>query len=134
LRYIDQLDALFKRNGISKAWITDTGRNGKADVRNSPQECEQWCNVKGGLGLRPTSNVSAIQSRLHSAMLDAVVWSKTPGESDGCSPNSSQKCTRVDSFCQRDCNSSFQKCPAPEAGQWDDDMIKVLVQNANPAL
>jgi cellulose 1,4-beta-cellobiosidase len=58
IRYIDLLDALMKKNGIDKAWITDTGRNGKVDARISPQQCEQWCNVKGGLGIRPTSNVS----------------------------------------------------------------------------
>ena len=86
------------------------------------------------MGIRPTSNVADIQARLESAHLDAVVWAKTPGESDGCSPNSQQKCTRVDAFCARDCNSTFQKCPAPEAGDWDDDMIKILAENANPAL
>ncbi len=99
LRYIDMMDALMQRNGIQKTWITDTGRNGRVDARNGPQQCEQWCNVKGGLGIRPTSNVSDIQSRLESAHLDALVWAKTPGESDGCSPGSGQSCTRVDSFC-----------------------------------
>ena len=123
-----------RKSGISKAWITDTGRNGRPDFRDNPQKCQQWCNVVGGLGLRPTSNVSGMQSLLQSAVLDAVIWSKTPGESDGCSPGSGQSCVRVDQMCQRDCNSSFQKCPAPEAGQWDDVMIKTLVDNANPPL
>ena len=79
-----------KRNGISKHWITDTGRNGVPESRSSADQCAQWCNVKSGLGLRPTSNVSALQGQLRSAQLDAVIWSKTPGESDGCSPGSGQ--------------------------------------------
>eukprot|EP00347_Sterkiella_histriomuscorum_P017690 403348372 len=134
LRYIDQMDALFKKNGISKNWITDTGRNGVPEMRSSAQQCQNWCNVKGGLGLRPTSQVQELQKLLQSASLDAVVWSKTPGESDGCSPGSGQQCTRVDQMCQRDCQSEFQKCPAPEAGQWDDDMIKYLSDHAQPQL
>jgi len=58
---------LFKKAGISKNWITDTGRNGRPLARTSPNACEQWCNVKGGLGIRPTSNVAAMQAKLVSA-------------------------------------------------------------------
>jgi hypothetical protein len=55
---MDFLDALFKKSGISKYWITDTGRNGNLYARKGTRECEQWCNIIGGLGIRPTSNVS----------------------------------------------------------------------------
>jgi hypothetical protein len=41
-------------------------------------------------------------------------------------------CVRVDSMCQRDCYEGYQLCPAPEAGKWDDNMIKVLVAGWNP--
>lgn len=61
-----------------------------------------------------------------SAQLDALVWIKPPGESDGCSPGSGVSCTRVDSMCRRDCGMPWQKCPSPEAGIWDEDMIKIL--------
>ena len=123
-----------KRNGISKTWITDTGRNGVPNVRTGATQCQQWCNIKSGIGFRPTSKVSNFQAKLSSATLDALVWAKTPGESDGCSPGSGQKCTRVDNMCQRDCNTAFQKCPAPEAGQWDDNMMKYLADHAKPTL
>lgn len=132
MRYIDNLDRLFKHSGISKAWITDTGRNGNVNIRTSPHACQQWCNIKGRLGKIPTSQVSEIQAKLTSATLDAVAWLKTPGESDGCSPGSGITCVRVDSMCQRDCFEGYQKCPAPEAGKWDDDMIKILMTGWTP--
>ena len=49
-----------------------------------------WCNPPGsGLGLRPTTNTAAITNSLDSylpastALLDAYLWVKTPGQSDG---------------------------------------------------
>jgi len=132
IRYMDVLDRLFKHAGINKSWITDTGRNGNNYIRTSPHACQQWCNIKGRLGRVPTSQVSDIQSKLESATLDALAWLKTPGESDGCSPGSGVTCVRVDSMCQRDCYEGYQKCPAPEAGKWDDDMIKFLMSGWTP--
>lgn len=35
-------------------------------------------------------------------------------------------------MCQRDCYEGYQLCPAPEAGKWDDNMIKVLVSGWSP--
>ena len=38
-----------------------------------------WCNPPGsGLGLRPTANTASVSS-----LLDAYLWVKTPGQSDG---------------------------------------------------
>lgn len=37
---MDSLDALLKKNGISKYWITDTGRNGHFNARKGTRECE----------------------------------------------------------------------------------------------
>lgn len=56
-------------------FIIDTGRNGVGDMR---QSCSNWCNVRGaGVGLIPTTDTA-------SPMVDAYLWLKTPGESDGC--------------------------------------------------
>lgn len=119
------MNLLLQRNNIyGKFWITDTGRNGNTKIRNSPFACQQWCNVKGILGYLPTSAfISQIQKKLFSAKLDALLWLKPPGESDGCSgPN----CLKMDSMCMRDCSSIWQKCPAPYAGKWDPSMIEIL--------
>lgn len=54
-----------------KHFIIDTSRNG---VGNSGS---QWCNVSGqSLGALPTTNTGQ-------ALVDAYLWIKTPGESDG---------------------------------------------------
>jgi len=49
-----------------------------------------WCNPPGsGLGLRPTANTGAVTNSLDSylpantSLLDAYLWVKTPGQSDG---------------------------------------------------
>lgn len=53
-----------------KHFVIDTGRNGAA---GSPE----WCNPAGqALGLRPTTSTGI-------ALLDATLWVKAPGESDG---------------------------------------------------
>jgi len=56
-------------------FIIDSGRNGVVDMRSS---CSNWCNVRGaGVGLFPTTETGA-------PSVDAYLWLKTPGESDGC--------------------------------------------------
>jgi len=40
MRYMDLLDSLFKKSGINKYWITDTGRNGRFKARSGARECE----------------------------------------------------------------------------------------------
>ncbi len=73
-------------------FLIDTGRNGQgvlnasvyaASPYNQPASVTKtlsggnWCNPPGrGLGVRPTANTGV-------ALLDAFVWVKTPGESDG---------------------------------------------------
>lgn len=127
LRYISMVNKALKQVGImDKTFITDTGRNGDPSIRPGTTACQQWCNIKGKLGIAPTDDTQDF-SNAAQAPVDAFFWLKTPGESDGCSPGTNQKCTRVDDMCKRDCNKAWQKCPTPEAGQWDGDMIKVLV-------
>jgi cellulose 1,4-beta-cellobiosidase len=67
--------------------IIDTSRNGVTGLR---QEWGHWCNVKGaGFGVRPTGTTG-------NSLVDAFVWVKPGGESDGTSDSSA---TRYDSFC-----------------------------------
>ena len=55
-----------------KHFVIDTGRNGLGPTTDS-----QWCNPAGrAIGARPTTVTG-------NALVDAFLWIKTPGESDG---------------------------------------------------
>jgi len=55
-----------------KHFVIDTSRNGRGPAANN-----EWCNPAGrGLGEKPTTQTA-------SALVDALLWIKTPGESDG---------------------------------------------------
>jgi endoglucanase len=84
-------------------YVIDTSRNGQG-----PWTGEQdWCNPPGrGLGERPTTNTGTPR-------LDAKLWIKTPGESDG-------QCDRGGSD--------------PPVGQWFPEQAAELIKNANPPL
>lgn len=78
-----------------KHFIIDTSRNGLG-----PASDMQWCNPAGrALGLRPTTATGQ-------ALVDAYLWIKTPGESDGA------------------CNG------APTAGVWMPEYALGLAQRA----
>ena len=78
-----------------KHYVIDTSRNGAGSAGDS-----QWCNPSGrALGERPTTNTG-------SALADAYLWIKTPGESDGA------------------CNG------APAAGSWMPEYALGLAQRA----
>ena len=78
-----------------KHFIVDTGRNGVG-----PTADYQWCNPAGrALGTRPTTSTG-------NSLVDAFLWSKTPGESDGA------------------CNG------APAAGAWMPEYALGLAQRA----
>lgn len=68
--------------------------------------------------MRPTSTTGA-------ELVDAFVWGKPGGESDGTSDTSA---TRYDSFCGN--NDAFK--PSPEAGQWNQAYFEALLKNAKP--
>jgi len=120
------------RSGVSKSGslldYDETNRAGKGD----------WCNVNGaGFGVRPTSTTG-------DALVDAFVWVKPGGESDGVSDSSAD---RYDSFCGKDdgkLDFVFPKShisnwfilafkPAPQAGQWNEAYFEMLLKNAKPA-
>ncbi len=78
-----------------KHFIIDTSRNG-----NGPTADHEWCNPPDrALGVQPTSDTG-------NPLVDAFVWSKCPGESDG--PNNG----------------------GPAAGQWFEEYALDLARNA----
>lgn len=117
-RYAALFGAALQTAGMPGKFIVDTARNGVQGLR---EEWGHWCNVKGaGFGVRPTGSTG-------DSNVDAFVWVKPGGESDGTSDTSA---TRYDSFCG---HSDAYK-PSPEAGQWNQAYFEDLVKNANPAL
>lgn len=79
-----------------KHYVIDTSRNGRGAVGDS-----QWCNPEGrALGSQPTSSTGH-------ALVDAFLWIKVPGESDG------------------SCNG------APNAGEWMPEYALGLAQRAS---
>ncbi len=120
INYINSLyNEMNKSCKIKKDWkfITDTGRNGLPDVRNSSlNNCAEWCNIKGGLGLKPSSDTQ-------NDKIDAYFWLKTPGESDGCTEDQCQN-KGFDYMCGR--NAPWQFSPAPDAGVFDKDIALTL--------
>ena len=105
--------------GFKPKFIVDTGRNGVGNMRS---DCSNWCNPRGaGVGIKPTTVTN-------SSLIDAFVWLKTPGESDGCTqtlPDGSA-CKRFDSMCSSvdSIGSKVGEPRAPEAGKWFDFQIK----------
>jgi len=122
IHFISLLDEKLAAAGMTgMRYITDTSRNG---VTNERSDCSNWCNIRGsGLGRRPTTDVAD----LGLDNLDALVWIKTPGESDGTSNTSAP---RHDAHC----NSADSFTPSPEAGEWSEDFYVALCRNANPPL
>lgn len=77
-------------------YVIDTSRNG-----NGPAANNAWCNPDGrALGAAPTTMPD------YGQFVDAYLWIKTPGESDG------------------ECNGG------PAAGQWYEDYAQMLIANA----
>ncbi|KAI1803002.1 glycoside hydrolase family 6 protein [Daldinia bambusicola] len=98
--------------------IIDTSRSGVSGLRYT---WDDWCNIKGaGFGIRPTSQTG-------DETLDAFVWVKHPGESDGTS-NSSEP--GYDEFCGKDDAVK----PSPGSGLWHQAYFEMLVRNADPSL
>ena len=108
---------------VLKHFVIDTSRNGQgpwtppAGVYPDPQD---WCNPPDrGLGLRPTADTGV-------ALLDAYLWVKIPGESDG-------ECTRGLGPAGETVDPEWGLID-PRAGAWFPEMALDLVHNANPPL
>ncbi|MFF3906813.1 glycoside hydrolase family 6 protein [Streptomyces sp. NPDC001848] len=120
-------DAWFDQNvgtppaGELRHFVIDTSRNGRGAWTPAPGKYsgdpESWCNAPGrGLGPRPTADTGV-------PLVDAYLWIKTPGESDG-------SCTR---------NTGGTIDPEygivdPPAGAWWPDQAHALARNAVPRL
>ncbi|BAE64227.1 unnamed protein product [Aspergillus oryzae RIB40] len=117
--YINNFAPQLKSAGFDAHFIVDTGRNGNQPTGQS--QWGDWCNVKNtGFGVRPTTDTG-------DELVDAFVWVKPGGESDGTSDTSAE---RYDAHC----GYADALTPAPEAGTWFQAYFEQLVENANPSL
>jgi cellulose 1,4-beta-cellobiosidase len=118
LGYVEDLARGLEVAGITgKRFLVDTSRNGRADIRSA---AGSWCNVKGaGLGERPRAAPAPL--------VDAYLYVKVPGESDG---TSDSHAARFDP----NCSSEDATAGAPEAGVMFDAYLIGLLRNAEPPL
>ncbi|MEU8877722.1 glycoside hydrolase family 6 protein [Streptomyces javensis] len=105
-----------------KHFVTDTSRNGQGAwapraASHQYNDIESWCNPPGrGLGRRPTT-------RTGEALMDAALWVKTPGQSDG-------RCLRGTDGPLDPVRGTVN----PEAGEWFPEQALELVRYADPAV
>lgn len=96
---IQALGPMLKSAGFPAQFVVDQGRAGQQNLR---QQWGDWCNIKGaGFGTRPTTSTG-------NPLIDAIIWVKPGGESDGTSNSSSP---RYDSTC-----SLVRSAPLCEGG------------------
>jgi endoglucanase len=102
-------------------FVVDSSRNGQGPwTTTTPYPDKQdWCNPPGrGLGLRPTADTGE-------ALVDAFVWIKTPGQSDG-------QCNR--GIAGRTTDPEWGAMTDPAAGAWFPQQALQLAQLAVPPL
>jgi endoglucanase len=102
-------------------FVVDTSRNGTGPWQFTTPwpggDAQDWCNPPGrGLGLRPTASTGT-------PLLDAYLWIKIPGASDG-------QCTRSTAGPA----DPVRGIVDPPAGAWFPEMALELVHNADPGL
>jgi cellulase/cellobiase CelA1 len=164
--YFDELDyaqamrQAFVDSGFPESigMLIDTGRNGwggpdrptevsdSTDLNTYVDESRidrrpirsDWCNQVGaGIGTRPTAAPAE--------GIDAFVWVKPPGESDGVSepgvPDPDDPHKTLDAMCDPEAPNRYNPAfptnamdNAPHAGRWFHDQLVMLVQNAYPSL
>jgi len=149
----------FIQNGFPSTFgmLIDTSRNGwggpdrptHAVTSGSPDQIVDgsridrrthrgnWCNQKGGIGYRPQASPAT--------GIDAYVWVKPPGESDGIStkdfePDPNDPAKQFDPNCDPNGTSSYGNgvptgaIEAPHAGRWNSLHFQMLMDNAYPPL
>lgn len=109
----------------TKTSVIDTSRNGRGPWTPTGEQAswpdpQTWCNPPDrGLGIRPTTRTASL-------LVDAYVWIKVPGESDGqCSRGLGTGDNVVDPIWGR---------VDPDAGEWFDEQALELTQLADPPL
>jgi cellulose 1,4-beta-cellobiosidase len=160
LAYAQDLRSQFVARGMPQgtAMLIDTSRNGWGGPNRPTQASTStdlntwvnaskidrrphrggWCNQNGaGIGARPTTSSPATG-------IDAFVWIKPPGESDGVSsnvpdPNDPNK--KFDAMCDPNAQNRYNNAfptnalpNAPHAGRWFPEQFQMLVRNAFPAV
>ena len=103
-------------------FVIDTSRNGVGPwlPTVSYPDPQDWCNPPDrGLGLPPTLETGE-------ALIDAYLWIKTPGESDG-------ECTRGLGPAGETIDPEWDLID-PGAGDWFPEQVLDLVANANPPM
>ncbi|KAH7131891.1 exoglucanase 3 precursor [Dendryphion nanum] len=109
-QYLTLLDRDLSKAGMPSFGIVDTSRNGNIGIR---KYWSDWCNVehvKPGITPNTPSN---------HALLDAWVWAKGVGESDGT--------TDVNSYSYRsECGLENSFKPMPERGEWSQEYFESL--------
>jgi endoglucanase len=147
LRYANMLGA----TPAAVHFVIDTSRNGLGPLNVTPFGAApynqpagvlsalaggNWCNPPGaGLGLRPTANTGA-------ALLDAYLWIKVPGESDGsCDIAGGARAWDFTAYNPWNVPAATQNnfdplwgMPDPAAGAWFTQQALELAQNATPPL
>ena len=104
--------------GLPANFVIDTGRSGAQKIRTVTGN---WCNIKGaGFGPRPTADTGIPN-------VDALVWVKPGGESDGDSVAGGAPAVST-------CTSADSVMPAPRAGEWFASYFADLIKNANPPI
>ncbi len=110
-------------------FVIDTGRAGVPGVR---KVWGSWCNIIGaGIGPRPEYQPARWDPNM--TQVDAYLWIKPPGTSDGISgpPGGA----RVDKFCIPHTKEGVDSMEnAPQAGLWFQEHFVMLTRNANPTL
>ena len=105
-------------------FVVDTSRDGNGPWQFAPKYpssgiAQDWCNPPGrGVGTRPTASTG-------NPLLDAFLWVKVPGESDG-------SCNR--SVAGSTTDPEWGGIVDPAAGVWFPQQALQLAQLANPAL
>jgi cellulose 1,4-beta-cellobiosidase len=101
--YATSLAPFLEEEGLPANFIVDQGR---VHLPGAREEWGEWCNVHPtGFGPAPTTNTE-------NPVVDALVWIKPGGESDG--------------------QCGFEG--APRAGEWHDEYVQMLVKNAHPSV
>jgi cellulose 1,4-beta-cellobiosidase len=115
-RYLEILKSEIDKANVSMPFysIMDTSRNAVTGIRGY---WSNWCNIKeAGFGVRPTADTG-------NPLLDAFVYAKSGGESDGTSNTSMNT---YDSFCGREVSYK----PMPERDEWSQEYFEMLLRNA----
>lgn len=121
--HVDQASGAPTSTGQLAHAVLDTSRNGQGPWSPAASagglDPQTWCNPPGrGLGLRPTANTGQ-------PLIDAYLWIKTPGQSDG-------QCNR--SVPNRTTDPEWGGITDPAAGAWFPQQALQLTRLANPSM